>query len=283
MINHDLSRWGDIPDDAVDIAEAALAFSPSTDGTADIDRYRTCLTRLCHGLERSLSSPSGEGKGATVATRCAQALAEEIAGRHGYRGEIGSFGDVDGANFRRVLDRRRGFPVALGVLYLHVGRSQGWSLEGVDFPGFFLVRLEAPDGSRAILDPFHRGAVLSPSRMRALLKKARGPAAELSPDNYRPMGNREVLLRLQNNLKAEFLRAGRPADALGILHSMLVLAPDSRDLWREIGMISAGLGATGPAITALERYLSLAPATPLRQNIASLLHELEARPPVTAG
>ena len=59
-----------------------------------------------------------------------------------------------------VLERRRGLPVALGILWLHAGRAYGADISGLAFPSHFLVRLAAR-GQRSILDVFGGGRVLA--------------------------------------------------------------------------------------------------------------------------
>ena len=81
-------------------------------------------------------------------------LAEIIASAYGYRGDSDTYDDLQNADVARVIERRKGLPVALAILYLHVARAQGWDAEGLAFPGHFLIRV-AVDGARHVVDPFH--------------------------------------------------------------------------------------------------------------------------------
>src|SRR3546814_19245031 len=85
----------------------------------------------------------------------------------------------------RVIDRRKGLPVALGILYMHAARAQGWPAVGLNFPGHFLLRLER-HGERAILDPFNEGRVHGATELLDLLKAMQGQDAELGPEHYQP-------------------------------------------------------------------------------------------------
>ena len=77
---------------------------------------------------------------------------------------------------------------------------------GSPFPGHFLIRLS--DGpERLILDPFHGGQICGAAELRELLKAAAGQDSELLPEHYTPVSDRDVLLRLQNNLKARLIQA----------------------------------------------------------------------------
>ncbi len=176
----------------------------------------------------------------------------------------------------RVIDRRKGLPVDLGILYMHAGRAQGWPIEGLNFPGHFLLRL-ALRGERAILDPFNGGALRGPRALRELLGSVAGVGSELTPAHTTAVSNREVLLRLRNNIKLRLLQERRPEAALGVLETMLMIAPDHGELWREAGGLHAHLGNLRAAAMALENSLVLVLNGPARQQAAALLRKVKAR------
>ena len=146
--------------------------------------------------------------------------------------------------------------MALGILYIHTARAQGWTAAGLNFPGHFLVRLESA-GRRVIIDPFHGCRPRDTAALRGLLKAMAGNEAELAPEHYAATGNRQVLLRLQANIKLRLLRDRRPRDALEILESMIMIAPDGAALWREAGLLHAHLGNLRAALMALEHVMDL--------------------------
>ena len=78
-----------------------------------------------------------------------------------------------------------------------------------------------------------------------------GQDVELSPEHYAPVSDRDVLLRLQNNIKSRLLQAGRAEPALRIVQTMLLLAPDLAGLWHEAGVLNARLGNMRAAVEAL--------------------------------
>src|SRR5258708_30354018 len=106
----------------------------------------------------------------------------------------------------RVIDRRKGLPVALGILYIHAARAQGWDMAGLAFPGHFLVRLQDA-GARLILDPFHGGKPREAAELRDLLKAITRNEAELTPAHYPPVRDPQVLLRLPNKLKLPLVQS----------------------------------------------------------------------------
>ena len=176
----------------------------------------------------------------------------------------------------RVVDRRKGLPVALGILYMHAGRSQGWDTVGLAFPGHFLIRLS--DGpERLILDPFHGGQICGAAELRELLKATAGRDSELLPEHYTPVSDRDVLLRLQNNLKARLIQAQSYERAVGVIETMLMLASELAELWREAGILHTRLGNMRSATAALEQFVVRAPDGMARHQAAAMLQQLRSK------
>ncbi|UYN95341.1 MAG: transglutaminase family protein [Enhydrobacter sp.] len=205
-----------------------------------------------------------------------EALAGVIARAYGYRGDSETYDDLQNADLARVIERRKGLPVALSVIYLHVARRQGWHAEGLAFPGHFLIRV-AIDGARHVIDPFHDGAVRDAADLRGLVRKVLGDDAELSPAHFDAVPDRDVILRLENNVR---LRLVQREDWLGATHSldrMLAIAPDRPELLFEAGQLNARLDKRRAAIAAFERFLHVGSdgADPaLRRRASALLQEL---------
>src|SRR5216683_4480430 len=170
------------------IAEAALALAAFERPHVDLARYHDHLRLIARDVGRH------PGAAGDLAAR-ARALSEIILLKYGYSGDELTYDDLQNANLIRVVDRRKGLPVALGILYLHAARAQGWDTAGLAFPGHFLVRLS--DGAeRLIVDPFHGGRVCDAATLRELLKAMTGQEVELAPEHYAPVADRDVLLRL---------------------------------------------------------------------------------------
>jgi regulator of sirC expression with transglutaminase-like and TPR domain len=255
------------------IGEAALALASFERPRVGLARYRQHLAMLARDVGRH-----GDAKGGSrgdLAAR-ARALNEIILLKYGYSGDELTYDDLQNANLMRVVDRRKGLPVALGILYLHAARAQGWDSVGLGFPGHFLVRL-SEGAERLIVDPFHGGRVCDAASLRELLKAMAGQEVELSPEHYAPVADRDVLLRLQNNLKSRLLQAGRHERALGIVETMLLLAPDLAELWHEAGLLHARQGNMRAAVNALEQFIIRAPEGSARHQAAAILQQLKSK------
>jgi regulator of sirC expression with transglutaminase-like and TPR domain len=265
-----LRRIGGEDEAGMDIAEAALLLAALERPQTDLERYRHHLSLL----SRDVADLGGrDGAAASLDARVA-VLNAVLVERYGYRGDGETYDDMANANLMRVIDRRRGLPVALGILYLHAARAQGWPICGLNFPGHFLLRLDL-GAERRIIDPFNGGQPRDAAALRALLKTVAGPEAELRPEHTLPVGCRDVLLRLQNNIKLRRVKEERSAEALAVVESMLMIAPDRAPLWREAGVLHAHLDNMRAAIIAFEHYLELAaPADPARRDVTELLRQL---------
>ena len=274
---------GAAPQAPADIAEAALALSALARRDLDLQPYRHHLAAIVQqvaqqiadaetgGAETRGSDPAGD-----ALRRRVSALNATLIDRFGYEGDRDTYDDLDNADLARVIDRRRGLPVALGILWMHAARAQGWPIAGLAFPGHFLLRL-GEGGPSAIIDPFDGGRIHSAASLRSLLKTAAGAEAELAPEHYAAVDDREVLLRLQNNIKLRLIRDGRLAEAAAVLDRMLMLAPEQAPLWRESGLVHARLGNLRHATEALEAFLDRAQTPEERRQVAQILQDLKGR------
>ena len=256
-------------DAAIDLAGAALAL-------AALDRPRVALERYRDHLVQIAENTAEAARGVADPAALAAALAEVLAGRHGYRGDALTYEDMQNANLMRVIDRRKGLPVALGILYIHAARAQGWQMAGLNFPFHFLIRLEA-GSERLILDPFAGGKVLDAGDLRALLQNVAGADAELEPAYFGEAPNRAILIRLQNNIKSRALQSANIERAVDVLERMVMFAPDHAMAWRELGILRARQGKLQAATEAMETFLAREPDDAACHEAAVFLQSLRAK------
>ncbi len=268
-IERALRAVGSLADDEIDLADAALLLGALDVPNASLAGYRDHVGRL--GEDVAALARAGE-----PLERRRRHVNAVLFDAHGYAGDAESYDAPENANLLQVIDRRVGLPVSLGILYIHAARAQGWAVDGLAFPGHFLVRMEEGD-RRVILDPFHRGQILEAGHLRGLLKQFQGVDAELEPGHYAPVGNRSILLRLQNNIKSRALQASDSARAAAILERMLLIAPDAGGLWHELGAVRARLGTIKGAVEALERSLACALPESARPRVEAALAALATK------
>ena len=268
-IERALRAVGSLEDDEIDLADAALLLGALDMPNASLVGYREHVERL--GEDVAALARAGE-----PLERRRRHVNAVLFDAHGYAGDAESYDAPENANLLQVIDRRAGLPVSLGILYIHAARAQGWAVDGLAFPGHFLVRLEEGD-RRVIVDPFHRGQMLEAGHLRGLLKQFQGVDAELEPGHYAPVGNRSILLRLQNNIKSRALQASDSARAAAILERMLLIAPDAGGLWHELGAVRARLGTIKGAVEALERSLACPLPEAARPRVEAALASLTTK------
>lgn len=253
----------------IDVAEAALLFSAARRDLTDLNSYHELLSLLSDNART-------RARRSSLPDAVTGAVAEDF----GFIGDSTNYDDLQNADFARVLERRKGLPVALGIVYMHVARSLGVDAAGLNFPGHFLIRI-GEGRERAILDPFHWGRPCEAAQLRELLHGVRGQAAELSSEHLAEVSDSEVLLRLQNNVKLRLLKLEDMGGAIETLQTMLAVAPGRAELWFEFGVLAAQADRPGAAVAALERFLAVSDGQPMadeaRYGAAALLQKLRQR------
>jgi regulator of sirC expression with transglutaminase-like and TPR domain len=248
-----LAAIGQLADSEIDIGNAALQLARVDAPDADWEAARKHLSDLAQGaVKRALDLQKEDLPARAII------LAELLANEYGYAGDAETYDDPANANLIRVTERRRGLPVALGVIWMHASRAAGWGSHGVDFPAHFLVALEGHK-AQVVLDVFNGGQVMSARDLRALLKRVEGEKAELRPGLLQPMSTRRVLLRLQNNIMTRRLEAGDLRGGLRCTEDMLLIAPDQAELWRQAGIMNQRLDQVAAARDCYQRFLDLVP------------------------
>ncbi|HWU26369.1 MAG TPA: tetratricopeptide repeat protein [Rhizomicrobium sp.] len=259
---------GEAEDTPLDIAQAALMLSALDHNGRPLEMYRDHLADIA---ERARL----EAKLATSAESGARALAALLAGRFGYDGDRISYDDPQNADLMSVIDRRRGLPVALGILYLHAGRAAGFRSTGLNTPGHFLLKI-ALRSDEALIDPFNGGAALERENLGAPPSMRLPQAEDLR--SVETVGDVDVLLRLENNLKVRALQSGERVRAVEVAKRMVLIAPRRPELWLDLGRLNETIGALGAARKAYEACLSLVPSGQNLHNEAAVsLHALKRR------
>jgi regulator of sirC expression with transglutaminase-like and TPR domain len=157
-----------------------------------------------------------------------------------------------------VLKRRLGIPLTLSIIFMELGWRVGIPFEGVGFPGHFLVRLTG-EPSDLLLDPYRRGMSVHEEDCRKMLLDTTGGKLRFEQRLLASVGKREMIIRLLNNLKGAYLRAGQDALALAAVDRLLVLDPGDAEETRDRGLLLFRLHEYGKALDALNAYLERAP------------------------
>lgn len=268
-----LTASGGKKDSEIDLFSNAMALAMPGHVGISADKYFNHVLKLIRDVGEKyaeyLKAGAKDDAGAQLA-----ALKDILCHREGYGGDAERYDDLQNADMIRVIDRRKGMPIALCILYIHVGRGCGWQVDGLNFPGHFLCRIEY-GGERLIFDPFSACAVMAAADLRGLLKKIRGTNAELSADYYKACSNRDILIRLQNNVKLRLIEAEDYQSALESVDMMRLIDPHEYRLLFDAGVLYAKVGQKREAADVLEKYLERPISAHERRDAEWVLRGLE--------
>lgn len=240
-----------VPDEQIDLGAAALLIAAQEYPQLALEPY---LRRLDVLAERVNDRLANESAPLIVLQELTRILFEE----EGLRGNEGAYYDPRNSFLNDVLERKLGIPISLGVVVLEVGRRLGLPLEGLGFPGHFLVRYRG-EAVSLLIDPFDAGRIRFEDQAQELLDRVYGGTVRVKPEFLQTIGRREIIERMLRNLKGIYLNAKDDFRALGIIELLLVLKPEARQEVRDRGIMLARIGRYDEAIEQLELYLDRAP------------------------
>ena len=263
-------------DSRIDLARACLMIAQDAYPGLDVDRYLGEIERMAIRLRARMPQ-------ANAAEERVVALNQFLFDDLGYWGNTDDYYDPRNSYLNEVIDRKTGTPISLSILYMELGRRIGLPLEGVSFPGHFLVRLRLR-GGMLMLDRIAGGAPQSENELRERLQRvipegvARGVAvAELPLEQFlEPASNRQILTRVLRNLKGIYREKDKPERMLEVLNRMLVVAPDASSELRDRGYVYRRLECWRPALKDLSDYVEREPEAPDLDDVRVKLMELSA-------
>jgi regulator of sirC expression with transglutaminase-like and TPR domain len=246
----------DRPDAAIDLTRAALVIARSDYPKLDIGGYMSRLDQLSIKVSRRLGSdPDGSRKGSY---RSIAALNHVLFDEEGYHGNTDDYFNPKNSFLNEVMDLKRGIPITLSVLYMEIGRRIGLRLQGVGFPGHFLVKY-SDDKGEIIIDPFNRGEIRSLASLEELLQQLYGGKIAFYPSLLKAVSKKQILQRMLNNLKAVYLKNNDLLKGLSISQRLLILEPNSPEDVRDRGILYLKLECFNQALDDFERYLRFTP------------------------
>jgi regulator of sirC expression with transglutaminase-like and TPR domain len=263
-VNETILYLGLIDDDQIALDEAALALAALDHPRIDIARYRVLLAEMAEQLNLHRDAARGVYDRAVL-------LAAVLAGQYDLRGDSENYDDPANADLIAVLDRRRGLPIALSILYVALARRIGWSAVGLNTPGHVLVLIgQAP--ASVVIDPFNAGAVVNRDEFAKL--QSRGGASDGSLGGVAALSNRAMLVRLVLNQATRARAAGQYERALVLYQRMTTVAPLLSHLWWDRAELERQLGQIVAARASLNAMLETTRDTALRKHIRAALDNL---------
>ncbi len=274
-----LPHWNSlagVDDDTLPLLGTALLIARDEYPHLDADLYDTLLQSHAESLRVEIEAiDSWPLKMAAINKH----LFDEL----GYSGNSDAYYDPRNSYLNEVFERRLGNPISLAMVQIEVARRLGVPLDGVSFPGHFLVRLPLEDGV-LVMDPFNRGRPLGADELRERAKPHLG--GEIPDDSallqiLNPASHRAILIRMLRNLHGVYAEADDWERAARSADRILKLSPDQAEALRDRGLAYLKLGHRHGARHDLGRYLQLNPdaqdVPSLRERLVEL-HGVHERP-----
>jgi regulator of sirC expression with transglutaminase-like and TPR domain len=239
----------------IPLDEAALAIAAEEYPDLDVPASQARLDALAGRVAARV----GEAR---PPLRVLSAMKAVLGEEERFRGNEKDYYDPRNSFLNEVLERRLGIPITLSVLTLEVARRVGLRLQGVAFPGHFLVRCRATGAHQGqprelLVDPFHGGAVLGEADCRRLLRRHMGEEATFDRRLLATADKRAILVRMLVNLKRVYVAMRSFPQARDIVRLLVALEPHNASELRDRGLLSYHVGDHMAALRDLEAYLQM--------------------------
>ena len=256
------------PDEAIDLVQGALLIAKNVYADLDVSAQAARIEDLADTLNGRLQAGEGIPDRIVALNRF---LFEELR----FRPNDQDYYDPRNSFLNEVLERRVGIPITLSVLYIAVGRRIGVPLQGVSFPGHFLVKCPLEQGL-VVLDPYAGGTSLTLKDLQQRLREVRG--GEVSRAIVAGLlvsaTHREILARMLRNLKSIYLSRQDYLRALALMHWIILAVPGQAAEVRDRGMAYLKLECYRAALSDLEQYLGMAPEAEDVEEVRNQVLEL---------
>jgi regulator of sirC expression with transglutaminase-like and TPR domain len=256
------------PDEDISLAEAALLIAGHGYPDLDVAAYLSRIEELAYRLRLRIDEDDSVTERISVLN---QFLFADI----GFAPNSENYYDPRNSFLNEVLERRTGIPITLCVIYMELGRKIGLPLQGVSFPGHFLVKCAVPEGD-IVLDPYSGGVSLGLADLQKRLREVRGGEVSraILAELLVSASNKEIIVRLLRNLKAIYLREHNLDQALPVLNWIIATMPEQTPELRDRGMIYQELECSRAALADFEQYLKHSPSAEDADDIRRRIIEL---------
>lgn len=257
-------------DEHINLAEAALLIAAEEYPDIDVDAYLQRIDGLAATLRQRLRADISPADKIIVLNRY---LFDEL----GLRANSADYYDPRNSYLNEVLDRRLGIPLTLAIIYLEIGRRIGLPLQGVAFPGHFLVKCALREGA-VILDPFARGASLGFDDLKLRIRnldQGAEPSRSVIAGMLVSAGNREILVRMLRNLKSIYTQKKLWIKALTVSDQIICVTPGLAEEYRDRGLCYLNLECFRAALFDLQAYLKMLPGARDADRVRTRVVELQ--------
>jgi regulator of sirC expression with transglutaminase-like and TPR domain len=244
------SELAALDEEAFPLDRAALVMALDEYPELDLQEYLRRLDTLAAQAEVL----AGEDR---TPVNIIESINEILFVQEGLRGNSEDYYDPRNSYLNDVLDRKLGIPISLSVIYIEVARRIDFKIEGVGFPGHFLVK-HVSNNRDIIIDPFNLGRILTLNECQELLDRIFNGTVLMNPSLFQPMQKRWIMTRMLYNLKGIYTQKEQYQKAISVIDKILLLNPMTPSELRDRGLLYMQTSFFAKALADLESYLATA-------------------------
>lgn len=194
----------------------------------------------------------------------------------GFGGVGGVYRLSDAIWLDKVLEERRGTPVSLGTIFLHIAHQLDLPLMPVIFPTQLILRADWLDDEMWLINPLN-GETLNEHQLEVWIKGSLGLCAELEDNDLDESDNLMVVRKMLDALKAALIEEKQMEMALSASETALCFDPDDPYEIRDRGLIYAQLECNHIAISDLNYFVEQCPEDPVSEVIKLHIYTMDRK------
>jgi len=239
-----------VPEERLSLAEAALHIAKEEYPGLSVPEYVGLIDTWARQLKRKRSKAPPHVQIARIN--------DWLFDHLNFSGNLEDYYDPRNSYLNDVIDRRKGIPISLSVIYLELAWRLGLNAAGIGIPSHFMVRVMLEE-KPLYVDAFHRGNVLTAEGVRDFLEEISEGTIEMQPAFLAAMTKKQILSRMLRNLKGIFLEQKEFSKTIQIIDKLILLNPDAPEEIRDRGIVYYQMQAFRKALSDFEHFLSIAP------------------------
>jgi len=266
LLWHNFYQEVNQPESQIDLAKASLYFAQAEYKDVNVQKYLNILDDIAQEIARSLTPER-------YPLKVVKAINNHLFNCLEFQGNKQNYYDPNNSFLHHVIERKVGIPISLSVIYLAIAKRLNFPMVGIGMPGHFLIRPEF-EGVGFFVDPFNRGEILFEEDCQRRLDENYKQQLKLAPSWLAPVSNKQILVRMLNNLKFIYLHRQEIDKALSTMSGILKIFPENVAEIRDRGLLYYQINRWDEAIIDLEYFLKVAPNSDDAPMIEILLEKM---------
>ena len=258
---------------SIDLGRAALLIAKSVYSGLDIESYLKQLDSMALAVTAYFSRYEDQPS----YLKTIQAINYYLYDQQHFEGNKTAYYDPQNSLLNQVIERRRGIPITLSLLYMEIAQRLGLTLTGVGMPGHFLIKYQLSESEEIFIDAFNQGRLLDIKGCEALIASMYQQRVDFNPYFLRSVSKKAILTRMLTNLKGIYLEGGDNARALSTIDWLLMINARSGIDIRDRGIVCFQLGRFAEALYELELYLPQATDETEKKQLNNYLRRIKSQ------